>query len=160
MLPIRSFRSFQSPARAVLRRTYASKVAAFNGQKDSNGLYAVSLIEGDGIGPEIAQSVKDIFAAAKAPVKWEPVDVTPILKDGKTTIASETIESINRNKVALKGPLAVSQILLEPWRDSNHAIDANWERSRLAESYPAPNIQPFRERSSMSIHRRLQDPIR
>lgn len=28
------------------------------------GLYTVSLIEGDGIGPEIAQSVKDIFAAA------------------------------------------------------------------------------------------------
>jgi isocitrate/isopropylmalate dehydrogenase len=29
------------------------------------GLYTVSLIEGDGIGPEISQSVKDIFAAAK-----------------------------------------------------------------------------------------------
>jgi isocitrate dehydrogenase (NAD+) len=29
------------------------------------GLYAVSLIEGDGIGPEISQSVKDIFEAAK-----------------------------------------------------------------------------------------------
>lgn len=28
------------------------------------GLYAVSLIEGDGIGPEISQSVKDIFAAS------------------------------------------------------------------------------------------------
>lgn len=27
--------------------------------------YTVTLIEGDGIGPEIAQSVKDIFAAAK-----------------------------------------------------------------------------------------------
>jgi isocitrate dehydrogenase (NAD+) len=47
----------------------------------------------------------------KAPVKWEPVDVTPILKDGKTTIAQETIDSIKRNKVALKGPLAVSLIL-------------------------------------------------
>ena len=29
------------------------------------GLYTVSLIEGDGIGPEISQSVKDIFEAAK-----------------------------------------------------------------------------------------------
>jgi hypothetical protein len=29
------------------------------------GNFLVSLIEGDGIGPEIAQSVKDIFAAAK-----------------------------------------------------------------------------------------------
>lgn len=31
----------------------------------SKGLYTVSLIEGDGIGPEISQSVKDIFAAAE-----------------------------------------------------------------------------------------------
>jgi isocitrate dehydrogenase (NAD+) len=45
----------------------------------------------------------------KAPIKWEPVDVTPQLRDGKTTIPAETIESIKKNKVALKGPLAVSQ---------------------------------------------------
>lgn len=30
----------------------------------SQGKYTVTLIEGDGIGPEIAQSVKDIFSAA------------------------------------------------------------------------------------------------
>jgi isocitrate dehydrogenase len=44
----------------------------------------------------------------QAPIKWEPVDVTPQLKDGKTTIPEETIENIKKNKVALKGPLAVS----------------------------------------------------
>lgn len=43
----------------------------------------------------------------KAPVSWEPVDVTPILKDGKTAIPDAAIESIKRNKIALKGPLAV-----------------------------------------------------
>jgi isocitrate dehydrogenase (NAD+) len=48
----------------------------------------------------------------KAPVKWEPVDVTPQLVDGKTSILPETIESIKRNKVALKGPLAVSNTAL------------------------------------------------
>ncbi|KXJ92393.1 isocitrate dehydrogenase [Microdochium bolleyi] len=88
------------------QRYYSSKVAKFTGTKDANGNYPVSIIEGDGIGPEISQSVKDIFAAAKAPISWEPVDVTPRLVDGKTTIPSETIESIQRNKVALKGPLA------------------------------------------------------
>ncbi|KAI0478631.1 hypothetical protein GGR56DRAFT_331046 [Xylariaceae sp. FL0804] len=82
------------------------KVAKFHGTKDSNGRYPVSIIEGDGIGPEISQAVKDIFSAAGTPISWEPVDVTPTLKDGKTTIPSETIESIERNKVALKGPLA------------------------------------------------------
>jgi isocitrate dehydrogenase (NAD+) len=70
------------------------------------GKYTVTLIEGDGIGPEISQSVKDIFSAADVPIKWEPVDVTPTLKDGKTVIPDEAIDSIHRNYVALKGPLA------------------------------------------------------
>lgn len=70
------------------------------------GNYLVSLIEGDGIGPEISESVKDIFSAAKIPIAWESVDVTPIIKDGKTAIPDAAIENIRKNKVALKGPLA------------------------------------------------------
>ncbi|KKK12703.1 isocitrate dehydrogenase, NAD-dependent [Aspergillus ochraceoroseus] len=102
--------SLASP-RFQLRRGYAStadddRVAKFKGQKGPDGKYTVTLIEGDGIGPEIAQSVKDIFAAANAPIKWEPVDVTPILKDGKTAIPDDAIASVRKNYVALKGPLA------------------------------------------------------
>ncbi|KAI9684399.1 MAG: NAD-dependent isocitrate dehydrogenase [Trizodia sp. TS-e1964] len=82
------------------------KVAKFKGKKGPTGKYKVTLIEGDGIGPEIAQSVKDIFAAAKAPIDWEPVDVTPDLVDGKTTIPQRAIDSVKKNYVALKGPLA------------------------------------------------------
>ncbi|KAL2171998.1 hypothetical protein VTG60DRAFT_735 [Thermothelomyces hinnuleus] len=90
------------------QRLYSSqdRVAKFNGQKDSQGRYTVSLIEGDGIGPEIAVAVKDIFAAAKTPIVWEPINVDPILKDGKTAIPDAAIESIKKNKIALKGPLA------------------------------------------------------
>ena len=40
------------------------------------------------------------------PIKWESVDVTPQLKDGKTVIPEESIRSVERNYVALKGPLA------------------------------------------------------
>jgi isocitrate dehydrogenase (NAD+) len=43
----------------------------------------------------------------QVPIKWEPIDVTPTLKDGRTVIPDEAIESIHRNYVALKGPLAV-----------------------------------------------------
>ena len=98
------------PSLQTQLRSYATpvddKVAKFKGKKGSDGNYIVSLIEGDGIGPEIAQSVKDIYSAAKVPIKWEPVDVTPRLKDGKTVIPDESIASIERNYVALKGPLA------------------------------------------------------
>ncbi|KAK4103571.1 hypothetical protein N658DRAFT_421166 [Parathielavia hyrcaniae] len=91
-----------------IQRQYSSqdKVAKFNGQKDAQGRYTVSLIEGDGIGPEIAVAVKDIFAAAKTPIAWEPINVDPILKNGKTAIPDAAIESIRKNKIALKGPLA------------------------------------------------------
>ncbi|EEA25718.1 NAD-dependent isocitrate dehydrogenase [Talaromyces marneffei ATCC 18224] len=95
-----------SQARGYAAAAGGSRVGAFKGQKGSDGNYTVTLIEGDGIGPEISQSVKDIFAAAKVPIKWEPVDVTPILKDGRTTIPDEAIQSVQKNYVALKGPLA------------------------------------------------------
>lgn len=92
------FRSYSIP--------YEDKIAKFKGKKGSDGNYTVTLIEGDGIGPEISQSVKDIFSAAKAPIKWESVDVTPQLKDGRTVIPDKAIDSVKTNFVALKGPLA------------------------------------------------------
>ncbi|KAF6220654.1 hypothetical protein HO133_003087 [Letharia lupina] len=92
------FRSYSIP--------YEDKVAKFKGKKGSDGNYTVTLIEGDGIGPEISQSVKDIFSAAKVPIKWESVDVTPQLKDGRTVIPDKAIDSVKTNFVALKGPLA------------------------------------------------------
>ncbi|GAD96534.1 isocitrate dehydrogenase, NAD-dependent [Paecilomyces variotii No. 5] len=106
--PVAVFTGPYLPGRNI--RGYAAAadeaVAKFKGQKGSDGKYTVTLIEGDGIGPEISQSIKDIFSAANAPVKWEPVDVTPILKDGKTAIPDEAIQSVQKNYVALKGPLA------------------------------------------------------
>lgn len=67
----RSARAAQRSARTT--RCYSvtpdsAKIAKFPGQKQSDGKYLVSLIEGDGIGPEISQSVKDIFSAADAPI--------------------------------------------------------------------------------------------
>ncbi|KAH9399598.1 Isocitrate dehydrogenase [NAD] subunit alpha, mitochondrial [Tyrophagus putrescentiae] len=55
----------------------------------------VTLIPGDGIGPEISASVQQIFEAAKVPITWEKVDVTP-----------KAIDSILKNRIGLKGPLA------------------------------------------------------
>ena len=47
-----------------------------------------------------------IFAAAGAPIDWEPVDVSPVKNaDGTMGIPQEAIDSINRNKIGLKSPL-------------------------------------------------------
>lgn len=66
----------------------------------------VTLIEGDGIGPEITQSVKDIFAAARVPLEWEAENAGESTLESKGELIPESlIASINRNKVALKGPI-------------------------------------------------------
>lgn len=55
-----------SELRGSAARSYAS-----GGQK-------VTLIPGDGIGPEISAAVQKIFECAKVPITWESVDVTPV----------------------------------------------------------------------------------
>uniref|UniRef100_A0A7R9HKM9 Isocitrate dehydrogenase [NAD] subunit, mitochondrial n=1 Tax=Timema monikensis TaxID=170555 RepID=A0A7R9HKM9_9NEOP len=85
---------FQIPSSLQLTRQYSSE------------LRKVTLIPGDGIGPEISAAVQKIFAAANVPIEWESVDVTPVKgPDGKFGIPQDAIDSVNRNKVGLKGPL-------------------------------------------------------
>lgn len=72
----------------------------------SSEVKKATLIPGDGIGPEISAAVQQIFAAAKVPIEWESVDVTPVrYPDGKFGIPQDAIDCMNRNKVGLKGPL-------------------------------------------------------
>ncbi|MBX3299663.1 MAG: isocitrate dehydrogenase (NAD(+)) [Acidobacteria bacterium] len=67
--------------------------------------HTITLIPGDGIGPEIVAATVRIIEASGVDIEWE----THILgaqaqeKYG-TTLPEETIASIKRNKVALKGP--------------------------------------------------------
>ncbi|XP_044756196.1 probable isocitrate dehydrogenase [NAD] subunit alpha, mitochondrial isoform X2 [Coccinella septempunctata] len=72
----------------------------------SSEIKKVTLIPGDGIGPEISAAVQKIFAAAKVPIEWETVDVTPVKgPDGKFGIPQAALDSMNRNTIGLKGPL-------------------------------------------------------
>lgn len=66
----------------------------------------VTLIKGDGIGPEITDSVKKIFGAAGVPIQWEEENAgqTTLAQSGEL-IPQSLLDSIGRNKVALKGPL-------------------------------------------------------
>jgi isocitrate dehydrogenase (NAD+) len=65
----------------------------------------ITLVPGDGIGPEISESVKQVFEAIKAPVRWEQVEcgLTAFEKTGNL-MPQEFVDSLNRNKVAIKGP--------------------------------------------------------
>ena len=66
----------------------------------------VTLIPGDGIGPEISQSVVKIFEAAKVPIKFEIVEAgAKVMDQEKTPLPQAVLDSIQKNKVALKGPI-------------------------------------------------------
>ncbi|GAA5824667.1 hypothetical protein JCM10212_004705 [Sporobolomyces blumeae] len=101
-----SSRAFTLPARQYATVPKQAAVPSFTGNKNSDGTYNVTLIPGDGIGPEISESVKAIFTEAKVPIVWEEVDVTPTIVDGVSTIPADAIASIKKNTIALKGPLA------------------------------------------------------
>ncbi len=65
----------------------------------------ITLVPGDGIGPEIASSVQEIFAAMNAPVQWEVVDcgLAALEKTGEL-MPKAFVDSLNKTHVALKGP--------------------------------------------------------
>ncbi|KAI8983893.1 isocitrate dehydrogenase, NAD-dependent [Pilobolus umbonatus] len=68
------------------------------------GRYTVTLIPGDGIGQELAWAVKEVFKAADVPVEFEQYNVSGLTdKDDHHYI--ESVESLRRNKIGLKGSL-------------------------------------------------------
>ncbi len=60
---------------------------------------------GDGIGAEVAESVKTVFKADNVPVEWEQIDVTGVETGDKHSedLFRESIASLKRNKLGLKG---------------------------------------------------------
>ncbi len=66
----------------------------------------VSLIKGDGIGPEIADATLRALAAAGAELTWEEVPAgLGAVETDRDPLPTRTTDSITRNRLALKGPL-------------------------------------------------------
>jgi len=68
--------------------------------------HTVTLIPGDGIGPEITDAVIRIVAAAGVAIEWErhEAGVAAFERYG-TSLPQALIDSVERNRVALKGPV-------------------------------------------------------
>ncbi|MBL8123777.1 MAG: isocitrate dehydrogenase (NAD(+)) [Pyrinomonadaceae bacterium] len=67
--------------------------------------HRITLIPGDGIGPEIVAATVRIIEAAGVDIEWEnQILGVQAQEEYGTTLPDETIDSIKRNKVALKGP--------------------------------------------------------
>jgi isocitrate dehydrogenase (NAD+) len=69
--------------------------------------HVITLIPGDGIGPEVTAAVVHVLDVAGVQIDWERHDagITAVEKTGQT-LPPELLASIARNRVALKGPVA------------------------------------------------------
>lgn len=98
---------------------------------------AITLIPGDGIGPEVIGAARRIIDAAGAQVEWEICEAgaTAFKKGIASGVPQETLDSIQRNKIALKGPLETPVGFGEK--------SANVTLRKIFETYG--NIRPIRE---------------
>lgn len=119
-------------------------------------MQTVTLIPGDGIGPEISAAVVKIFDAAKvsrrrsrtgppdpeqrtepsfppqAPVQWEERNVTAIKgPGGKWMIPADAKESMDRSKIGLKGSNVANN---EANNEANAAAEANSDHNSVIAS--------------------------
>ena len=68
--------------------------------------YTITMIPGDGTGPELAQATMRVIEATGVKVEWDIQHAgTDCLAKYGTPIPDATIDSIKRNKVAIKGPI-------------------------------------------------------
>jgi isocitrate dehydrogenase (NAD+) len=68
--------------------------------------YRVTLIPGDGIGPELAEATRRVLDASGVEFEWEVVDAgEAVLAKHGTPLPDHVLASIQRNRIAIKGPI-------------------------------------------------------
>ena len=68
--------------------------------------HTITLIPGDGIGPEVAAATRTVLEASGVAIEWEVLNAgAEVAEKRGTTLPDEVLESIRKNKVALKGPI-------------------------------------------------------
>jgi len=68
--------------------------------------HRVTLIPGDGIGPELAEATRRVLDASGVAFEWETVDAGEgVIAQYGTPLPEHVLESIKRNRIALKGPI-------------------------------------------------------
>lgn len=103
----------------------------------------VTLIPGDGIGPEITESVVRILAAAGAAIDWDQqvAGMSAVSRWGDP-MPEATLDSIKRTRLALKGPLETP--IGEGYRSVNVALRKTFDL--YANVRPARSLLPGRRR--------------
>lgn len=107
-------------------------------------MYEVTLIRGDGIGPEIIAAALTVVEATGVGIAWEEAAAgEEAVKQYGTPLPGETVASLRKNRVGLKGPLTTQ--IGSGYRSLNVALRRELDlyvNLRPARSYPRVN-SPF-----------------
>lgn len=69
-------------------------------------VHKITLIPGDGTGPELTEAARRVIEATGVNIDWEVCDAgVDVMEQYGTPLPDSVLESIRRNKVALKGPI-------------------------------------------------------
>ena len=94
-----------SPLRACVK-CCSRGLALRPSRYDSCVAYKITLIPGDGIGPEVADATVEVLSTLGVPIDWERVELSAaVIEQAGTSLPPNVLESIQRNGVALKGPV-------------------------------------------------------
>ncbi len=109
-------------------------------------MHVVTLIRGDGIGPEIIDAALTVIEATGVKIDWEEAAAgEEAFRKFGTPLPQETVESLRKNKVGLKGPLTTR--VGTGYRSLNVAMRQQLDlyvNLRLAKSYPRVN-SPYKD---------------
>ncbi|MHB1653454.1 MAG: isocitrate/isopropylmalate dehydrogenase family protein [Desulfitobacteriaceae bacterium] len=105
--------------------------------------HCVTLINGDGIGKEIIPAARKVVAATGVDIEWEEKLAGEVaVQESGVPVPQDTIDSIKRNRVALKGPL--TNLVAKGWPSPNVTLRtmlglfAQVRRTRYFEGVPSP----------------------
>ncbi len=121
---------------------------------------------GDGIGAEVAESVKTVFKANNVPIEWEQVDVTGVESGDKHSedLFRESIASLKRNKLGLKGTMLFRKVgsfpIVDEYDSRYPPHTSRALRTSILQRCASPRARHLRLNCSDQKHSRLQDPPR
>lgn len=120
--------------------------------------YNITLIPGDGVGPEVTQATRRVLEATGTSFNWEVVDIgSKALKRYGTPLPDEVLKSIKKTKVALKGP--VTTPVGSGFRSVNVALRQNlglYACLRPCKTYPGvPSL--YKDVDLVIIRENLED---
>ena len=70
--------------------------------------HKVTLLPGEGIGPEVSGAVRRVLEAAGVQIDWEEIDARASEGNTASVLNQTAVDSVRRNGVALKGPMATA----------------------------------------------------